>query len=127
VTPLEWDAATYDRVPDGAVVAVDGSAAERPPYGEFLGGMPAPWRYETPRATEQRLRASGFGDVRRWSEPKPTVPGDAAGFLRTVLLNYHVERLPDPLVEPFLDDVLAACGEPLRLEYVRLNIEAVAA
>jgi hypothetical protein len=58
-------------------------------------------------------------------EPKPAVPDAATGFLRTVLLNYHVERLPDALVAPFVEDVLAAC-EPLEVDYVRLNIEAVA-
>jgi trans-aconitate 2-methyltransferase len=106
--------------------ATSGAVAQRPPYGEFLGEMPAPWRYEAPGPTEQRLGASGFSDVRCWLEPKPVVPGDATSFLRSVVLNYHVERLPDTLVAPFVDDVLAACGEPLELDYVRLNIEAVA-
>jgi trans-aconitate 2-methyltransferase len=99
--------------------------AARAPYAEYLGGMPAPWRFEAPGPTEQRLRASGFTEIRCWLQPKPTVPSDATGFLRTVLLNYHVQRLPDALVEPFVEDVLAAC-EPLEVDYVRLNIEAVA-
>jgi trans-aconitate 2-methyltransferase len=103
------------------------AVAKRPPYDEFLGGMRAPWRYEAPGPTEHRLRASGFGEIRCWLEPRPTIPGDASSFLRTVILNYHVERLPDALVAPFVHDVLAACGEPLELDYVRLNIEAVAA
>ncbi len=107
--------------------ATSGAVAQRSPYDEFLVGMPAPWRYEAPGPTEQRLRARGFDEIRCWLEPKPTVPGDAASFLRTVILNYHVERLPDTLVAPFVYDVLAACGEPLELDYVRLNIEAVAA
>jgi trans-aconitate 2-methyltransferase len=106
--------------------ATTDAIAARAPYAEFLEGMPAPWRFEAPGPTEQRLRASGFNGVRCWLQPKPTVPRDAAGFLRTVLLNYHVRRLPEPLVAPFVDEVLAAC-EPLEVDYVRLNIEAVAA
>jgi trans-aconitate 2-methyltransferase len=100
--------------------------AARAPYAEYLEGMPAPWRFEAPGPTEQRLRACGFTEIRCWLQLKPTVPGDATGFLRTVLLNYHVRRLPDELVEPFVADVLEAC-EPLKVDYVRLNIEAVAA
>ena len=103
------------------------AVAAREPYADHLEGMPAPWRYEGPEATEQRLRVAGFDPVRCWLEPKPTMPADASWFARTVLLNYHVERLPAALVEPYVVDVLAACGEPLELDYVRLNIEAVAA
>jgi trans-aconitate 2-methyltransferase len=106
--------------------ATTDAVAARAPYVEYLGGMPAPWRFEAPGPTEQRLRVRGFDEIRCWLEPRPTVPGDAAGFLRTVLLNYHVKRLPDPLIAPFVDDVLAACGEPLEVDYMRLNIEAVA-
>ena len=98
--------------------------AARAPYAEYLEEMPAPWRFEAPGPTEQRLRACGFTEIRCWLQPKPTVPGDATGFLRTVLLNYHVRRLPQELVEPFVADVLEQC-EPLEVDYVRLNIEAV--
>jgi trans-aconitate 2-methyltransferase len=103
------------------------AVAERAPYNRFLEGMPAPWRYESPAATERRLLASGFSQVRCGLQDKPTVPDDPHGFLRTVLLNYHLERLPDDLRAPYVDDVLEACGERLELDYVRLNIEAVAA
>ena len=52
-----------------------------------------------------------------------------------MLLNYHLERLRRERPSgrrrswhgPFVDDVLAAAGEPLELEYVRLNIDARAA
>jgi hypothetical protein len=89
--------------------------------------MPAPWYYASPRDTQRRLRASGFDELRCWLEPRPVQPADPAGFARTVLLNYHVERLPPELVDPFVDDVLSACGEPLEVDYVRLNIDARAA
>lgn len=100
------------------------AAAE--PYAEHLRGMPSPWRYEAPGPTERRLREAGFAHAHCWLEPKPTVPGDAAGFARSVLLNYHLERLPAEHRGAFVHDVLEACGEPLELDYVRLNIEATA-
>jgi len=106
--------------------------AAEPPFGEYLRDMPAPWHYAGPAATEERLRRAGFTEVRCWLEPKPTVPADARGFTESVLLNYHLNRLravapPEragELAEQLLDRVLAAAGEPLELEYVRLNIEA---
>jgi trans-aconitate 2-methyltransferase len=100
--------------------------ARREPYNQFLEGMPRPWLFASPSDSERRLRANGFEQVRCWLQPKPTVPGDPHGFLRTVLLNYHVDRLQEELRDPFVDDVLAAT-EPLEVDYVRLNIEAVAA
>ena len=39
----------------------------------------------------------------------------------------HLDRLPEELHDRFVADVLAEAGEPLVLDYVRLNIEAVAA
>jgi trans-aconitate 2-methyltransferase len=101
--------------------------AERDPYARHLRGMPPPWYYASPGDTERRLREAGFAHARCWLEPRPTEPADPAGFLRTVLLNYHVERLPAELVDPFVADVLRACGEPLEVDYVRLNIDARAA
>lgn len=102
------------------------AVAQRAPYNQFLEGMPVPWYFASPVATEKRLRERGFVDVRAWLQPKPTVPGDPHGFLRTVLLNYHVDRLPGELRDPFVNDVLAST-ESVEVDYVRLNIEAVAA
>ena len=42
------------------------------------------------------------------------------------MLGPHVEQLPEPLREAFMDDVLAELGEPVVVDYVRLNIDAVA-
>jgi hypothetical protein len=35
-------------------------------------------------------------------------------------------RLPEELREPFVDAVHEVVGEPYKIDYVRLNIEAVA-
>jgi hypothetical protein len=42
------------------------------------------------------------------------------------VLGPHVQQLPAHLREPFLDDVLAELGEPVVVDYVRLNIDAAA-
>jgi hypothetical protein len=49
-------------------------------------------------------------------EPRP--------FVEAVCLVRHLDPLPDDLREPFLNRVLARAGDPLVLEYVRLNMTA---
>jgi hypothetical protein len=41
-----------------------------------------------------------------------------------VCLGHHLEALPEELREPYTRDVLARCGDPVELDYVRLNIVA---
>jgi trans-aconitate 2-methyltransferase len=101
--------------------------AHREPYAEYLGDTDELWNYAAPEETEGRLRAAGFTDVRCRLEPWPVVPPEPTVFARTVCLGAHVERLPDGLRDQFVADVLATQPEPLRLDYVRLNIEATAA
>jgi trans-aconitate 2-methyltransferase len=98
--------------------------AAREPYADHLNEMGSPWNFASPAVTEQRLLAAGFDGAHCWLEPKPAAPADAEGFARTVLLNYHVARLPAELVAPFVSDVLERVGEPLEVDYVRLNIDA---
>jgi trans-aconitate 2-methyltransferase len=100
--------------------------AEQPDYDAHVGTMGSVWNYATPEETEQRLRGAGFTAVKCWLQEKPTTiaPADADGFMRTVLLNYYLERLPQELQDQFVGDVAARAGTPLRLGYVRLNIEA---
>jgi len=45
---------------------------------------------------------------------------------RRLRLGPHVQRLPEDLREPFMDDVLAVLAEPVVVDYVRLNIDAIA-
>jgi trans-aconitate 2-methyltransferase len=111
------------------------AVAAREPYAQYLADMEGPWHYASPAATEPRLAAAGFDAIHCWLQAKPTVPDEPRSFAETVLLNYHLDRLrheapperADELGRGFVDDVLAAAGEPLELEYVRLNIDASAA
>lgn len=101
--------------------------AQREPYAEHLRDMPAPWNYASPQDTERRLTDAGFTDITCWLQPKPTPIAEPHPYLATVLLNYHLERLPEELRGPFVADVVAEVGEPFVADYVRLNIQATRA
>jgi trans-aconitate 2-methyltransferase len=101
--------------------------AHREPYAQYLADTDGLWNYAGPEETEARLRAAGFVEVRCWLEPWPVDPPEPEVFARTVCLGAHVEKLPAELRDRFVADVLALQPTPLRLDYVRLNIEAKAA
>lgn len=109
-------------------VAAHGKAiaavAADPEYGEHLAGAKAPWNFASPEETEPRLRAAGFEEARCWLEPKPVQPARPLEFISTVTLGPILDQLPPEKRQPFAEAVLAEEGEPLVLEYVRLNIEA---
>lgn len=127
-------------VPGGRFVAQCGGAgnidelretarrlAAREPYAAHLGGVEDPWYYATPEETEARLRSAGFEEIRCWLQPWDVLPPEPFEFLRTICLGPYLDPLPGDLRRPFVEDVLAAEAEPLRLRYVRLNIDARAA
>jgi trans-aconitate 2-methyltransferase len=97
--------------------------ASREPYAEHIAGW-TPWNYAAPEATEERLRRAGFAQARCWRTDEPVRPEDPESFVSTVCLGAHLDRLPEDLRERYTTDVLAVAGEPLHLEYVRLNIDA---
>jgi trans-aconitate 2-methyltransferase len=98
--------------------------AAREPFAAHFEGFVRTWWFPGGEETAARLRRAGFDEVRAWLEPSRVTPEDPAGFLRTVVLGVHLPRLPEELEDPFVSEVLARAGEPLELEYVRLNIEA---
>jgi trans-aconitate 2-methyltransferase len=87
-------------------------------------GWEGPWNYATPRDTARRLREAGFIDVWTWLQPWPVEPADPREYFTTVILGSHLERLPEDERAPFVDAVLSHMGDPVRAEYVRLNILA---
>ncbi len=77
------------------------------------------------RGGDRRAAArAGFSAIRTWLQPWDVTPPEPAEFLRSVCLHPFTERLPPELHERYVADVLAEAGEPLVLDYVRLNIEA---
>jgi trans-aconitate 2-methyltransferase len=113
----------------GNIARLRASSAEvmaREPYAPHFEGFGEPWHYAGAGETEGRLQAAGFAEARCWLQPWEIVPPEPAEFLRTVCLGPHIDRLPEALRGPFVDDVLALEERPLKLDYVRLNIEALA-
>jgi trans-aconitate 2-methyltransferase len=103
------------------------SVAARPRFAVHLGETKGLWNFASVEDTERRLRAAGFEDVRCWMEPKPVQPENPLAFTSTVTLGPVLAQLPAELRVAFAEAVLADSPSPLVLDYVRLNVEAVAA
>jgi trans-aconitate 2-methyltransferase len=71
-----------------------------------------------------RLHAAGFVGVRCWLEPSPVTPDDPVEYLRTITLRDHAAALPAAAVAGFVEEVAGLLGDPVVLDYVRLNIDA---
>lgn len=100
------------------------AAAARPEFARHFEGMAAMWNFAAPDATEEKLRNAGFAAARCWLQPKPVTPTQPFEFASTVTLGPHLARLPEEMRRPFTEAVLEEAGQPLTLDYVRLNIEA---
>jgi trans-aconitate 2-methyltransferase len=100
--------------------------AAREPYAAAFADFQPPWNYAGPDETRQRLLDAGFTEAECWLAPAPKEPEQPREFLSTIVLGPHYQHLPVDLREPFMDEVLAALGEPVVVDYVRLNIDATA-
>jgi trans-aconitate 2-methyltransferase len=98
--------------------------AAEPPYAGYFEGWNGPWNFAGPEQTAARLERAGFGEIETWLEPAPARPDDPESFTRTVCLRPHIDRLPEALRDVYVREVVARCGEPFQLDYVRLNIDA---
>ena len=72
------------------------------------------------------MRAAGFVGRALLAEEIPVTPDDPIGYLRTIILGQHVERLGDDLGMAYVHEVAEGLGFPgkVTLDYVRLNISA---
>lgn len=98
--------------------------AREQPFARYFEGWWQPWNYATNADTSVRLERAGFSEIACWLEPRSVTPEDPRQFVRTVCLVRHLDPLPAELREPFIERVLALSGEPLVLDYVRLNMSA---
>ena len=103
-----------------------GAVLAREPYSRHFRDWHAPWNYAAPEPTRARLHAAGFASASCWLTPTPREPEHPREFLQTIVLGPHVRQLPERLREAFMEDVLAELGEPVVVDYVRLNIDALA-
>jgi trans-aconitate 2-methyltransferase len=118
---------------EGNIEILRASAREvlaREPYAQHFHGWQPPWNYAGPDVTRERLLAAGFSRAECWLTPAPRQPEQPREFLSTIVLGPHVQQLPEELRERFMDDVFvalgASAGEPVTVDYVRLNIDALA-
>jgi trans-aconitate 2-methyltransferase len=114
---------------EGNIDTLRGQANEvlaHEPYAQHFIGWQPPWNYASAQQTHERLLAAGFTSAECWLQPAPRQPEDPRAFLSTIVLGPHVQRLPQELRDPFMDAVLARLGEPVTVDYVRLNIDATA-
>jgi trans-aconitate 2-methyltransferase len=98
----------------------------REPYAVHFAGWQPPWNYAAPKETRQRLLDAGFAAAECWLTPAPAQPEHPREFLSTIVLGPHTQNLPADLRDRFIEDVLAEVGEPVIVDYVRLNIDATA-
>jgi trans-aconitate 2-methyltransferase len=106
--------------------AIANDVLARAPYAEHFRDWHPPWHYAAPDRTRERLLAAGFTSAECWLTPAPQRPEHPREFLATIVLGPHVQQLPEGLRDPFMDEVLDALGEPVVVDYVRLNIDATA-
>jgi trans-aconitate 2-methyltransferase len=102
------------------------TVASRPQFAGQFGGATGIWNFASAEETESRLHAAGFSEARCWLEPRPVTPERPLDFISTVTLGPLLDQLPAEQRRPFAAAVLEESDQPLTLDYVRLNIEAVA-
>jgi trans-aconitate 2-methyltransferase len=98
--------------------------ARSPAWAQYFDGWSGAWNYATAEETAARLQRAGFTDVNTWLQERPTELSDGRLFISTVCLVRHLDRIPAERRDAFVDDVLARYGEPVVLDYVRLNMTA---
>src|SRR5262249_16748105 len=96
-----------------------------PEFVDHFGQLSMMWNFASPDETEERLRKAGFEQVRCWLEEKPVQPEDPYAFTTTVTMGPHLAMLPEERRREFAEAVLELEEDPLTLNDVRLNIEAV--
>lgn len=93
-------------------------------FAPYLRTERRAWNYASIGDTELRLESAGFSDIRVWTQPWPVTPPDPVGYLATVILPWHLDRLPQDLHSEFIEAVIGSAPRPLVVNYVRLNISA---
>jgi trans-aconitate 2-methyltransferase len=107
---------------------LDAAAAvgAREPFAPSFAGWAGPFNFAGPEETETRLDRAGFAVERCWLSDSPQWPEPLRGFLQTVTLSAHLDRLPAELHDAYLDGVVAELGPDPVHDYVRLNLVATA-
>jgi trans-aconitate 2-methyltransferase len=104
---------------------------QREPFARHVGDAAEFRKYRSPEEVIGAMRRAGWSDVRATLFESPASFAsheEAALYLRTIILQRHVESLPPALQDPFLhaviDKVVGSFGPPFAADYVRLDIWA---
>jgi trans-aconitate 2-methyltransferase len=103
---------------------VASKVAGEEPFAEHIAGWRGPWNFTSAEYAREQLEAAGFEEVRTWLEPAPMRPAEPREFIRVVCLGHHLTALPEELKGQYVDAVADRLGDPLELDYVRLNVDA---
>jgi trans-aconitate 2-methyltransferase len=103
---------------------VANEVANEEPFAEHIAGWRGPWHFTSAEFAREKLEAAGFEDVKTWLEPAPMRPAEPREFIRVVCLGHHLSALPDELKAQYVDAVTDRLGDPMELDYVRLNVDA---
>lgn len=99
--------------------------ATRDPFAQHLAEMPREiWNFATAEETAARLGDAGFEQIETSLEPKPLTPPEPREFMRAVTLGPVLTLLPEELRDDYTDQVHSEMGDPVILDYVRLNLAA---
>jgi trans-aconitate 2-methyltransferase len=112
---------------EGNVARFTATALEvirRDPYARAAMGEARGWNFTGADYARRVAEQAGFTDVDAWLEPRPMRPAEPREYIRSICLGPFLERLPAELHGRFVDDVARALGDPLELDYVRLNVTA---
>ncbi len=94
------------------------------PFAPWFAGWRRPWHFAGAEETATRLERAGFVEVRTWLERREVRPPEPRGYLESICLGAHLQRVPAELRGPFVEGVRTRLGDPVRIDYVRLNLSA---
>jgi trans-aconitate 2-methyltransferase len=106
------------------VLAAAGEVAALPSFAGSFAGFRRPSNFATAEETAARMAAAGFTEVECRLTPRPVEPEDPRLYLATISLGPHLERLAEDRRAAFVEAVASRLGEPLTIDYVRLDIDA---
>jgi trans-aconitate 2-methyltransferase len=106
------------------VLAAADEVAALAAFAGSLAGFRRPSHFATAEETEARMVAAGFNEIDCRLTPRPVEPENPRLYLATITLGPHLERLAADRRKAFVDEVADRLGEPLEIDYVRLDIDA---
>jgi trans-aconitate 2-methyltransferase len=112
----EGNVARFTRVANGVLA--------REPYASRSRPLAGAWNFSGPEYARTAATAAGFTDVEAWLEDRPMRPAEPLAFIRSVCLGPYLEHLDADLHERFVGDVARELGDPIEIDYVRLNVSA---